>query len=209
MSKNNLQPWNKGRHVGPRQSLTVNEVAAILKSLKQRNSAHDLCLFSVAIDTMLRASDLIQLRVSDVVDARGEVVDFFHWRQKKTSGNVSPVLTQKTKTTIRLWIMASGKRPSHYLFTRKKSIDSDPITVGFYRQLIKEWVTEIGLPSGHYSAHSLRRTKAQYMYGRGVSIEIIGLLLGHQNTASTIRYLGIDQAAAYDAAIKQDILGRS
>ena len=206
MSQKPHQPWNKGRHVGPRQALAIDQVAKIQKNLKQKYSMHDLCLFCVAIDTMLRASDVLQIRVSDVMDSHENIVDYFHWRQKKTSGNVSPVLTKTTQIVIRLWLKESGKQASHYLFTREKPIESKPITVGFYRQLIKGWVEEIGLPSERYSAHSLRRTKAQYMYQQGVSIEVIGLLLGHNNTTSTIRYLGIDQTTAQNAAISYSIL---
>jgi len=65
----------------------------------------------------------------------------------------------------------------------------------------------IGLSPEFYSAHSLRRTKATFLYERGVTVEIIGRLLGHKSPASTIRYLGIDEAQAQNAALMHDIFG--
>jgi integrase len=203
------QPWNKGRNVGPRQALTPANVRAVKKHLAQQKSPHDLCLFTVAVDTMLRASDLMRLRVSDVSFANGNIRNSFRWRQKKTSNGVNPVLTDSTQKSLKIWINASHKHPNHYLFTREKPIDSDPITVGFYRNLVKDWVKAIGLPPHDYSAHSLRRSKATYMYERGVSVEIIGRLLGHKSPASTLHYLGIDDNSARALANEHDIFKAS
>ena len=154
---------------------------------------------------MLRASDLLRLRVRDVVDGNGEVKTTFPLRQKKTAHGVFPVLTSTTQKAILAWIVASDKQANDFLFTREKSKTDEPITIGFYRTLIKRWVTQIGLSSEDYSAHSLRRTKAIFLYERDVSIELIGRLLGHRSSASTIRYLGIDEAQARSAALDHDI----
>jgi len=106
-----------------------------------------------------------------------------------------------------VWIESTGKHPKDFLFTRQKPSNGNPITIGFYRTLIKNWVASIGLSPEFYSAHSLRRTKATFLYERGVTVEIIGRLLGHKSPASTIRYLGIDEAQAQNAALTHDIFG--
>jgi len=66
-------------------------------------------------------------------------------------------------------------------------------------------VKAIGLHASNYSAHSLRRSKAIYMYRNGVRVEIISRLLGHTSPASTLHYLGIDQAEAQSHAFAHDI----
>lgn len=43
------------------------------------------------------------------------------------------------------------------------------------------------------------------MYENGVNVEIIGRLLGHSSPASTIHYLGIDEAEARSQALANDI----
>jgi len=206
MNRDYSQPWNKGRTVGPRQALEQKEISQIYAFLSEQNMLHDLCLFTVAIDTMLRASDLLKLRVSDLVHENGEVKTTFPLKQKKTANGVFPVLTPNTKKAVLAWIKESDKQMTDYLFTREKSSHEQPITIGFYRTLIKTWVDKIGLPPEYYSAHSLRRSKAIFMYRNGVTVELIGRLLGHKSPVSTIRYLGIDEEQAKEAALKYDIL---
>jgi len=199
------EPWNKDRQVGARKALSPEEISKIRRHLSAGKSRHDLCLFVVAVDTMLRASDLLRLRVADVCMPNGKIRDSFPWKQKKTGQGVHLVLTPTSQSTLKKWITESGKQPSDYLFTREKPRASAPITVGFYRTLIKQWVKAIGLHRHDYSAHSLRRSKAIYMYQNGVRIEIISRLLGHTNPSSTLHYLGIDQAEAQSHALAHDI----
>lgn len=199
------EPWNKDRQVGARKALSPSEVGKIRRHLASEKSSHDLCLFVVAVDTMLRASDLLRLRVADVCAPNGKVFASFPWKQKKTGQGVHPVLTPTSQAVLKKWIEESSKQPSDYLFTREKPRTSASITVGFYRTLIKQWVKAIGLHRHDYSAHSLRRSKAIYMYQSGVRIEIISRLLGHTSPASTLHYLGIDQAEAQSHALAHDI----
>ena len=199
------QPWNKDRQVGARKALSQSEIGQIRKHLTVNGLAHDLCLFLVAIDTMLRASDLLRLKVSDVCTADGQVRESFPWKQKKTDRGVYPVLTPTSRKALSKWIEHSDKRMGDYIFTREKARTSAPITVGFYRTLIKQWVRSIGLLPHDYSAHSLRRSKAIFMYENGVPVEVIGRLLGHTSPASTIHYLGIDEAEARARALANDI----
>ena len=206
MPRDYCRPWNKDRTVGSRKALTQAEVKQITAQFTDAD-LHDGCLFLTAIDTMLRASDLLKLRVSDVQHSNGAIKTSFPWRQKKTSNGVYPVLTPTTQKALADWIKATGKLPEHFIFTRQKPTDADPITIGFYRTLVKSWIESIGASPEYYSAHSLRRTKATFMYERGISVEVIGRLLGHKSPASTIRYLGIDAAQAQNAALMHDIFG--
>ena len=61
-------PWNKGLEVGKRAPLSLTQVTRIKKLLAKRGDAglRDFALFSTAIDTMLRAQDLLGLRVKGV-----------------------------------------------------------------------------------------------------------------------------------------------
>lgn len=205
MSRKSGEPWNKDRQVGARLALSQDEVTKVQRELSQQSSYHDLCLFMVAIDSMLRASDVLRLRVQDVRLANGKIRQTFSWKQKKTARPVHPVFTPVTQSILKKWIAQSKKNDCDYLFTREKPSASQPISIGFYRTLIKHWVRSIGLPPHDYSAHSLRRSKAIFMYQNGVAVEIIGRLLGHTSPASTIHYLGIDEAEARARALANDI----
>jgi hypothetical protein len=60
------QPWNKGKLVGQKTPLKLKEIWAIRIRLQIANRCRDLALFNLAVDSKLRACDLMQLRVRDV-----------------------------------------------------------------------------------------------------------------------------------------------
>jgi len=179
--------------VGERIAFKIDEAQRIVKALKRKRQHHDCALFSCGVDSMLRGGDLLELRVCDVTDASGIITDTALWRQDKTDENVDLTLTPYTEEALRYWIEFSGKGPNDFLFTRKKPlIGSRPIKPGRYREIVKEWAVLIGLPPEQYSTHSLRRTKPMFLYKYGFSdIATIAFMLGHKDTATTLRYLGV------------------
>jgi len=60
------EPWNKGKLVGQKAPFKLKEIWAIRIRLQLANCARDLALFDLAIDSKLRACDLVRLRVRDV-----------------------------------------------------------------------------------------------------------------------------------------------
>ena len=60
------EPWNKGKLVGQKAPLKLKDIWAIRVRLQLSNHTRDLALFNLAIDSKLRACDLVKLRVRDV-----------------------------------------------------------------------------------------------------------------------------------------------
>jgi hypothetical protein len=60
------EPWNKGIIVGQKAPLKLKEVWAIRMRLQLAHRARELALFNLAVDSRLRACDLVQLRVRDI-----------------------------------------------------------------------------------------------------------------------------------------------
>ena len=52
------------------------------------------------------------------------------------------------------------------------------------------------LDPSFFGTHSLRRTKATFIYRRTGNLRAVQLLLGHKKIESTMRYLGIEVAIA-------------
>lgn len=63
-------PWNKGLIIGQKRPLLPRQVWSIRVRLEMSASARDLALFNVAIDSKLRASDLVRLKVDDICSGR-------------------------------------------------------------------------------------------------------------------------------------------
>lgn len=59
-------PWNKGRLSGQKRPLRLQEIWAIRIRLELQDRVRDLALFNLAIDSKLRACDLMALKVADV-----------------------------------------------------------------------------------------------------------------------------------------------
>lgn len=200
-------PWNKDRRIGPRTALTQKQLCKLEDLFVSQQALHDHALLRIAVDSMLRGGDLLRLKVEDVMVGK-YIRTHFYYRQEKTKGAVVPVFTTETRKACFQWIKSSGKQKGNYLFTRYKPTNGTPIGIDRYRKLTKEWVESIGLDSTDYSSHSLRRTKAIYLYAQGVAIEDISILLGHKSIKTTLHYLGLTIAHAHQEALKHDIFKR-
>jgi hypothetical protein len=93
------RPWNKGRLVGQKPPLKLKEIWEIRIRLQIDKKHRDLELFNLAIDSKLRACDLLKLRVSDIsqgnrISSRAAVV------QQKTSQSVQFEITQQTRQAV-------------------------------------------------------------------------------------------------------------
>ena len=73
-----------------------------------------------------------------------------------------------------------------------------------YAQIVREWVTSIGLEASAYGTHSMRRTKVTQIYKKTGKLRAVRLLLGHTKMDSTVRYLAVEleDALAISEAIE-------
>jgi len=208
LNMNNRQgrSWNSGKHVGPRDHWTPVEAQAIVSTRQQMKDWHDACLAAVGIDLFWRKGDLLALKVSDLVHHYGEPRTEIRNRQEKTDCNVRSYLSPVAQQTIVDWVSNSGKSYHDYVFTRRKRKDGTPISEHHLNRVVKGWVKDIGGNPERYGGHTLRRTKAIYLYKHGfANIEEISVLLGHTSVKVTLRYLGITEEEAKAAALKGDI----
>ena len=89
-------PWNKGRLVGQKPPLKLQEVWAIRIRLQILNRTRDIALCNLAVDSKLRSCDLVRLRVADVAHA-GRMLSRATVLQRKTHSPVSFELTEHTR----------------------------------------------------------------------------------------------------------------
>jgi integrase len=197
------EPWNKDKAVGQMAPFTPEQCAIIRSLLAAEGKVRDLALFNTAIDTMLRASDLLPLRVIDITDHNGDVVHEFTIRQQKTGRGHVVALSPHTRDSIADWMIASGKSndPEAYLWTSIGNRKTGrPITREQYANLVKGWSSLARLDPRRHSTHSMRRTKSAAIYEKTQNLAACQHLLGHKNIGSTALYLGVEQRAALDLA---------
>lgn len=66
------KPWNKGKLIGQKLPLKQREIWQIRAKLEYERNERELAMFDLAIDSKLRACDLMALRVRDVM--RGDQI---------------------------------------------------------------------------------------------------------------------------------------
>src|SRR4051812_27433687 len=91
--------WNAGRLLGSKPPLRPKQIWGIRVRLQMADRRRDLAMFDLAIDSKLRASDLVRLTVADValhgvVRHRATVV------QQKTGRPVQFELTEQTRDSV-------------------------------------------------------------------------------------------------------------
>ncbi len=196
--KQRKTPWNKGKLVGQKPPLKFKEIWGIRIRLQVDEKHRDLALFNLAIDSKLRACDLVKLKVSDVSQGN-RVATRAMVMQQKTGQPVQFEITEQTGRAISDWIRLASLSPPDYLF-QSRLHRSPHLSTRQYARIVESWVASIGLDPAAYGTHSLRRTKASIIYRRTKNLRAIQLLLGHTKLESTIRYLGIEVDDALEMA---------
>src|SRR6266498_448056 len=157
-----VTPWNKGKLLGQKPPLKLKENWAIRIRLQLDHRTRELALFNLAIDSKLRACDLVALRVHDVVQgsrvaARAIVM------QKKPQRPVQFEIMEQTRDVIAAWITAAHLKPEQFLFPSRVS-ESPHLSTRQYSRIVGSWVRSIGLDPAAYGTHSMRRTKPTLIY---------------------------------------------
>lgn len=199
----NAGPWNKGRLMGQKAPLTAQEIWSIRMRLQDEGRSRDLALFNLAIDSKLRACDLLQLKFADI-SSGGHINKRASISQQKTGRPVRFEITARTRKSVREWAKVLQPSSTDYLFPSR--INGSPhLSTRQYARIVDTWVAWIGLDPTSYGTHSLRRTKATLIYRRTKNLRAVQLLLGHTNLDSTVRYLGIEIDDALEMSEQTDV----
>jgi integrase len=157
IGKNHLLPWNKGLLVGQKKPLQPKHVWSIHVRLEISRNWRDLALFNLAIDSKLRACDLVKLRLDEVCSG-AKVRDRATIVQKKTDRPVQFEITEQTRVSVEAWLRTVRTTGCRYLFPSR--LHARPhLSTRQYARLVHRWVDSIGLESVPFGTHSMRRTK--------------------------------------------------
>ena len=197
------EPWNKGKLIGQKAPLKLKEIWAIRVRLELSKRIRDLALFNLAIDSKLRACDLVKLKVRDIshgdrIASRAIVM------QQKTERPVQFEITEQTRKSIAEWLQLATLRSDSFLFPSRIH-ESPHLSTRQYARIVNDWVEEIGLDPVNYGTHTMRRTKASLIYRRTKNLRAVQLLLGHTKLESTVRYLGIEVDDALEMAEQTEV----
>ena len=163
---------------------TVQPIRSLddIARMKQALSGRDLLLFNLGINTGLRISDLLALKVGDVRN-RTEL----RLREKKTGK--SKVL--RFNSAIVETLAQLDGDDSDYVF-RSRQGGNKPISRQQAYNVLRGAAGRAGLDID-IGTHTLRKTASYHLYKNGVDLEIIMRMLNHSSPRETLRYIGITQ----------------
>lgn len=173
---------------------STKKIAQIKNLLKGQGRYRDLLLFVVGINTALRVSDLLNLRIGDFVDEAGGVRERFGIREEKRGKRHEVVINQSIVEALELYRTAYPeveKNPDYFVFFNTRSNNyTQPITRQQVWLFISSVCQDVGL-AGNYGTHSLRKTWGYHARMNGVDLTLIMHQLNHNDLSYTKRYLGI------------------
>jgi len=170
------------------------KIAQIKNLLRGQHRYRDLLLFVTGINSALRISDLLTLRIGHFLDEQGQIKHRFEIHERKRGKRHEVVINNSMVESLREFLKAYPgieDNPDHFIFFNTKSNDlSSPIKRGQAWKFITTICREVGL-RGNYGTHSLRKTWGYHARMQGVDLALIMHKLNHSSIATTKRYLGI------------------
>jgi len=172
-------------------------IAQIKNLLRGQGRFRDLLLFVVGVNTALRISDVLCLRISDFLDEKRHLRRRFWIREQKRGKRQEVVVNESIRAAFIEYLAAYSEvaqMPEHFDFFNTKTHDyTQPIKRGQAWKFMRAVCGEIGLP-GNYGTHSLRKTWGYHARQQGVDLALIMHKLNHASLVYTKRYLGITDA---------------
>lgn len=168
-----------------RDEKKIEAIKKILKGSRLR----DYCLFTLGINSGLRISDLLNLKVSDVVDERLKIKDRITLREKKTGKVKDFPFGDTTKKALKEYIDSRENLSlDQALFPSRKG--GSPITRQQAYRILNDAARMVGIKED-IGTHTLRKTFGYHAYKKGVDITRIQKLLNHSAPSVTLAYIGI------------------
>lgn len=156
----------------------IKNMERVLKEQSERN----YMLFVFGIHIGLRISDILNLKVSDVMGCT------YVWvTEKKTGKRNKFVIPDGLKKEIANYVYDMD--PDDYLFQSRKGFNQ-PIGRGQAYRIIRAAGVRVGLKN--LGTHTLRKTFGYHHYQQHKDIVLLQEIFNHSSPEITLRYIGIN-----------------
>jgi integrase len=182
MAQNRNRP-QKGDQIKVDPIKKRKDIESIKKLLA--DEPRNLALFTTGINTNLRASDLLMIKVGQVRGLKpGDEIEL---KEKKTSKLRRVTLNKSCIQVIQRLLATRSYDDAVPLFVGQRG----PLTVSSVHRLVKGWCRAINL-RGNYGSHSLRKTWGYHQRVTfGVDIPRLMVCFNHSTQRQTLDYLCI------------------
>lgn len=177
------------------QPIRDPEIIADIKVwLKERNM-RNFMLFLAGINSGLRISDILKLRVRDVMGTHISI------REMKTHKQKLIFITPEFKREVRAYV--EGKQSHEFLFQSRQG-HNRPLGRSAAYKMLRKVAEEFQLQE--IGCHTLRKTFGYFFYLQEKDVVMLMKLFNHSSEKVTLRYIGIEQDTM-DTALKRLKIG--
>jgi integrase len=170
-----------------RDKKKIESIKKILKS----DSIRNYCLFTLGINSGLRISDLLSLKILDVTDEKGKIKDRISLHEKKTGKYKDFPIGDTARKALEEYLN-SRKDYQHEepLFISRKH--KEPLRRHQANKIINDAALTVGIKD-NIGTHTLRKTFGYHAYQSGIDITLLQKLFNHSAPSITLAYIGITQ----------------
>jgi len=180
-------------------ALTPEEVLAVLK-LAQIRSTRDWAMILLAYRHGMRASEVCDLKLADVDLKAGSISVR---RLKGSLETTQPIYRHQGQPlldearALRIWLRERKHDGSDCLFTSQKG---GRLHRSQFFRIFKACAEAAGLPRKKQHPHCLKHSLATHLIAGNVNLALVKQCLGHKAIGSTMKYVGVSDAQASEAA---------
>jgi integrase len=171
--------------------LDESKIHILLESAK--GNLRDYALLHIAASTALRSSDILRIKLEEIVSRDGDIIHLLRLKMLKTSRWIERPLRDDCRQAIFTWINSRrDKNPYLFCSLSPNSKNSNfPLQRKSYHEIMKKYLGMQYSPSvlQGCSTHTLRRSVAKAVYKKTGEIAAAQILLGHSSPVATSLYI--------------------
>lgn len=175
------------------QPIRDKDQIEMLKDYLMDWNPRNFLLLVFGLNSGLRVSDILPLKVRDVMDDYIEVIE------KKTGKQRLFPINRTLRKEINKYVALKGLKPYDYLFESRKRCkepgregQKQPISVTQAWKILNKAAKSCGIH--HIGTHSMRKTFGYFMYQHnGHDVAMLMEMFNHSSPGITLRYIGINQ----------------
>ena len=159
---------------------------------------HEL-LLNLSVDLMLKSSDLLSLRVKDVINESGSIKTEVCVKQKKTGKTTLNIPLSKNSLDVIKKHLVDKKQEGSIFMGQMCHFMRKPICSQQNARIVKVWMKKLSLEDvSEYSTHAMRKTKPSVIYDKTHNVDAVRRLLGQSSVTATFSYHGVTDNSALE-----------
>lgn len=190
----------------------LKKIKAMRTVLRDQSIRNEL-LFVLGINAGLRVSDILSLRVEDLIKENGNVRQELTITEKKTGKTKRFYIGDTVRKVIETYRKEYQPSLQDFVFKSRKG-DNRPISREQAWHILNtaaEWVGLVerdrngNLVTGCIGTHTLRKTFGYHAYQAGTDLGLLMDIFNHSSEKVTLRYIGITEEQKKDVYLRLNL----